>query len=380
MASKVNMVLTDIDKIGTADAATNDTFIDVVGNKTDVANRTTGQASIVGLLRQLDTDVSTIASSLGAIGVTTGTSDSGTTGTLVDAALTQDNDYFNGMILIMTSGDNIGLASTIVDFDAASDTITIEPDFPSAIGTDTYAILPRSDWSDVLIGNNNNDNAADTSNVVANIDGSVLERLEHVKDQLISGGDIYDVLYTDAAGASITADIASLTSDVSTIDAVVDETNEYLEAGGAVHDALVTDAAGANVAADIITIDGIVDTITAENSSNDSSGTFSYLDAGGEQDVVEITNSTRKIINAIWVDCTNLTNNGQFKVYYKIDGTNYREVNDLTNTITGGTTEALNLLAGNMGITEDVKVTYTEAGDEGAAKDIPYSVVYETKE
>jgi len=463
--SNVNEVIAPANDTG------NDNLVDVIGNKADVANRTTAQASIIGLLRQLDSDVTTISGSLGAANVITGTADSGTAGTLVDAALTQTSDYFNGQLLLMTSGNNVGLSRAIVDFDAASDTVFVEPDFPNAISTDTYIILPRNEYSNILIGNNNNNNEADTSNVVANANGSILERQEYIATQLLAGGDIHDVLYADATGASLAVDIATIdgivdnilvdtnelqtdwanggrldlildeltvqgdtnetkidtidtvvdtintnvgdpsgdnlisitakigdsttdlvtligtpvtdiSTDIANVKTVVDETNGYLEAGGDVYNALITDAAGANIAADIIVIDGIVDTIAAENSSSDSSGTFSYLDAGAEQDVVEVTNTTRKIINAVWVDCINLTNNGTFKLYYKVDGTNYREITDLAYTITAGTTEAINLLsnAGNLGITEDFKVTYEEAGDEGAARDIPYSLIYETKE
>jgi len=138
--------------------------------------------------------------------------------------------------------------------------------------------------------------------------------------------------------------------------------------------------AGADMSTDIAAIDTVVDSVLVANRSNDSSGDFSYLDAGAEQDVVEITTSTRMILNAVWVDAINLTNNGTFKIYTKIDGANYREIISNKVTITGGTTEAINLISGDMGITEDFKVTYEEAGDEGAARTIAYSIVYETKE
>jgi len=60
--------------------------------------------------------------------------------------------------------------------------------------------------------------------------------------------------------------------------------------------------------------------------------------------------------------------------------TNYRELIANANTITAGTDEAINLISGNLAITEDIKITYTETSDEGADRDIPYSVIYETKE
>lgn len=121
-----------------------------------------------------------------------------------------------------------------------------------------------------------------------------------------------------------------------------------------------------------------INTLLAENSSGDSSGTFSYLDAGGEQDVVEITNSTRKILHGIWLDLVNMTQDGTIKIYYKVDGTNYREIESYPFVVaTDADGIYLNL---NMGITEDFKVTYTESADEGAARDLPYSIVYRTVE
>lgn len=129
--------------------------------------------------------------------------------------------------------------------------------------------------------------------------------------------------------------------------------------------------------------DALIDDVLAANSSGDSSGTFSYLDAGGEQDVVEITNTTRKVVNGVWLDLSNMTQNGTIKVYYKIDGTNYRQVDN------GGTQSYSFTVADGVdgyfvplvaGITEDAKVTYEEVADEGAARDIPYQIVYRTIE
>lgn len=118
--------------------------------------------------------------------------------------------------------------------------------------------------------------------------------------------------------------------------------------------------------------------IERKNDSNDSSGTFIYLDAGGEQDVVVIATTTRKIVLGIWLDLFNMTQNGTIKLYYKIDGSNYREFNSSDFTIaTDSKGVYVNL---NMGITYDLKVTYNEAVDEGDDRSIPYSIVYEEKE
>lgn len=75
---------------------------------------------------------------------TTGdTSSAGTQTTIIDTALTQADDYWNGMTIMFRDGANIGLARLITDFDAATDTITVSPPFPSATGSgDDYVIMP----------------------------------------------------------------------------------------------------------------------------------------------------------------------------------------------------------------------------------------------
>ena len=113
-------------------------------------------------------------------------------------------------------------------------------------------------------------------------------------------------------------------------------------------------------------------------SSDDSSGSFSYLDAGGEQVVVKITTTTRKTIQGIWLDLVNMTQNGTIKLYYKIDGATYREFDSFAFTVlTDSDGIYINL---NMGITNDFEVRYTEGAEEGAARAIPYSIIYDTKE
>jgi len=114
--------------------------------------------------------------------------------------------------------------------------------------------------------------------------------------------------------------------------------------------------------------------ITLSELGSKTSGTLSYLDAGGEQTVVEITNSTRKVIQGIWLDMTNLTQNGEVILYYKVDGTNYREFDFV---LWNAASDSPGLyFPGPMAIGEDLKVTYEEDADEGAARNIPYAIIY----
>ena len=78
-----------------------------------------------------------------AFGLVTGTADSGTTTTMVDAALTQaDTDYWKGSIIVFTSGTISGQARLITGFTPASDTVTFSPATTQAVGTNTYIIIP----------------------------------------------------------------------------------------------------------------------------------------------------------------------------------------------------------------------------------------------
>lgn len=81
-----------------------------------------------------------------------GTADSGSTTTMVDAARTEaDADYWKGKVILFTSGTIAGQARIITDFNATTDTITFAPATTQAVGTNTYEILPWvSVWDDTI--------------------------------------------------------------------------------------------------------------------------------------------------------------------------------------------------------------------------------------
>jgi hypothetical protein len=83
--------------------------------------------------------------------LTTGTADAGgSTTTMVDAALTEADDYWNGQVILFTSGSVANQSRLITDFDAATDTVTFAPAVAASVGAGiTYEILP--------FGNNNDE-------------------------------------------------------------------------------------------------------------------------------------------------------------------------------------------------------------------------------
>lgn len=110
------------------------------GTITTATNVTTvnGLAANVITAASLAADASTEIRSLAS-----GTSDSGTTTTMVDAARTEaDTDYWKGCLIVFTSGTLLGQARLITGFTPGTDTITYAPATTQAAGTHTYEIWP----------------------------------------------------------------------------------------------------------------------------------------------------------------------------------------------------------------------------------------------
>lgn len=99
---------------------------------------------------QVDTNVSRIVNDPNAsLGLgkwltvsRTGTSDSGSTTTMVDASRTEGDDAWNDAGLVFTSGANFGRMVLVTDFDAASDTCTFTPAVPTGVTTELYVLVP----------------------------------------------------------------------------------------------------------------------------------------------------------------------------------------------------------------------------------------------
>lgn len=103
----------------------------------DALFHTDGWTKDTGVVAESDGDVVTLSGTV----KTTGTADSGTTTTTVDAERTEANDYWNGAYIKFTSGPNNGLIRLITDFDSTIDTITHEA-FPNPVAVGhTYEIL-----------------------------------------------------------------------------------------------------------------------------------------------------------------------------------------------------------------------------------------------
>lgn len=120
------------------------------------------------------------------ISVEGATDGAGTTATIVDSARTEGADYWNGTTIVMLAGSAAGQTRTIVDDDGAG-TLTVEPVLGAASGTGNAYVILNQKGTDWIIGDNNANNAYDSSTVTANDDGSVLERLEFLQTVVVVG-------------------------------------------------------------------------------------------------------------------------------------------------------------------------------------------------
>jgi hypothetical protein len=337
MVKRTSTVKFDVSDV---DSAGNLTIRDVLGNRSDTA----GTGTVMGLVKRVDTrqGVPTVdLADNNIISEVLGNKNDTKDGTSV-VALVKNNGQIpatdsatNTLVRDVvgskddtTSGTSIvALAKQIVE-----DTGTT---IPSTITTiDAFHDVPTADSADNVvmsdvIGNKTDTTAGDS---LIGLNKQVKERTE-----LPSQNTANNNVFTDVIGNKTDTDdgdsIYSMCTGISTIDTA-------LMAGK-------------------------------------SAGTFSYLDAGGEQTIVEYTPAadTGTVIRGIWLDLVNMTQNGTIKIYYKIDGSNYREVESFSFTVA---TDSDGFLMDRVfGIQSDFKVTYTEGADEGAARSLPFEIIYQ---
>lgn len=153
-------------------------------------------ASVSADIAAIQSDTNDIQTRLTTI-IVSGTADSGSTTTLVDAARTEaTTDHWRGCVLVITSGTNTGLGRLITGFTPGTDTITVSPAFPAAISTDTYEIWPGSDA------------------ILAQLThtSAVIPTVTTLTGHTAQTGDSYARLGAPA-GASVSADIAAVKVD-----------------------------------------------------------------------------------------------------------------------------------------------------------------------
>ena len=219
--------------------------------------------------------------------VASGTSDSGSTTTMVDAARTEgDTDYWKGDFILFTSGTIAGQCRFITGFNAATDTITFAPATTQAVGTQTYEILPQG-RVDLQLWLGDVVNAL----VSGRVDTSVGAMAAGVVTAAAVATDAID---GDAIAASAVTEIQSglaTSAALATVQADTDDIQTRLPAAlvsgrmdssvGAMAAGVVTAAAVATGAidADALATDAVTEIRSLVSGTSDSGSTTTMVDA-----------------------------------------------------------------------------------------------------
>jgi hypothetical protein len=168
----------------------------------------------------------------------------------------------------------------------------------------------------------------------------------------------------------IATDIANVQTDATAIKAVTDLLPDAGALTSLAQEATLGVPNGGSIAGDINLVNLLV-------TPTKVGGSISYTDAGGEQDIIEIISvaADKATIQGIYLDLSEITQNGVIKVYSKIDGTNYVQVGgDIAFTVATDN-DGLQIVPFIHGLSRDFKITYTEGADETADRTINFTYV-----
>jgi len=247
--------------------------------------------------------------------VVSGTSDSGTTTTMVDAARTEaDTDYWKGDYILFTSGTIAGQCRLITGFTPASDTITFAPAVTQTVGTETYEILP-SGRADVELWDGSAVNALISGKIDAN--AQVVGTGAIVAGSFAAGAIDATAIAADAIGASelATDAVAEIADAIWDEDATGHQTlgtfgqaiGDPVADANTIFKAVVTDATGATVGVDIVAVQADTDDIqtkigTPSNLGGGATLAFNLSDIEAQTDDIGVAGAGLTAVpwNAAW--------------------------------------------------------------------------------
>jgi len=209
------------------------------------------------------------------------------------------------------------------------------------------------------------------------VTGSIGERIKTMDDAYTAARAVFldnlDISETVPTQAEINTQVDNALDTAIPGSPTANSINERIktldDAYTATRGAYLDELAAANLPADLDTVKGLVDTA-------ETAGPFSYLDAGGEQDVVEDTAVTRRHIKLEFSN-RNMTQTGTFKIYRKVDGTNYDLYASQAVTVQAGDERAFDA---EFSTNQAWKLTYEEDVNEGANREIPFNVITQVVE
>lgn len=149
--------------------------------------------------------------------VVSGTADSGSTTTMVDAARTEaDTDYWKDMMILFTSGTIAGQARLITAFTPGTDTITFTPATTQAVGTNTYEIIRN-----VAAAGASAPTAAEVADAVWDEDATAHQTQgtfgQAIGDPVADTNTIFKAVVSDATGATVGVDVVAVKAETALI-------------------------------------------------------------------------------------------------------------------------------------------------------------------
>lgn len=195
--------------------------------------------------------------------VASGTSDSGSTTTMVDSARSEaDTDYWRHALIVFTSGNIAGQARVITAFDPATDTITFAPATTQAVATQNYQIWPTGDF------------------LRPTTSGRTLD--------VSTGGEAgvdWANVGTQGSSVNLSATTVNLVNTLTTYTGNTPQTGDAFARLGA--------PAGASVSADILAIDNFVDDLesrlgTPSNLGSGATISANLVDIEGQTDDIGV--------------------------------------------------------------------------------------------
>jgi len=175
----------------------------------------------------------------------------------------------------------------------------------------------------------------------------------------------------------------AITGAHTTTDAKIDATDALVTTVDTVVNGIQTDLS--NVTDGLGALKALLDTITTVVDANqidantiiglvdsaEAAGPFSYLDAGGEQEVCKSEDNTRR---RVWIELSNqnMTEAGTFRIYRRVDGVAYALWISQAVTVGAGDERVWDA---EFTTNQYWRVTYEEDVDETANRDIPYNVI-----
>jgi len=106
--------------------------------------------------------------------------------------------------------------------------------------------------------------------------------------------------------------------------------------------------------------------------SAEITGTYNLPNDTAENTAIEITTTSRRRLESIWLDFNALVQDVTIKVYHKIDGATYRQYDEFS----WGTAEEDGIFISDVTINNDWKLTITSTTAQGGIMAIPYNVIY----